>query len=698
MIMQIKYKIRIGGLILSLLLGYSGMAQEGMPTSDVKTIGRYISNQGIELRIFPDRKSTLELGLTDGFYIERSDANSNAFTVIDTVKPFSDDEWENILNINSDNQQLELAKDFYDNIGNKSGGNLNFEEGISSLKQQKAVEDFEFMIFILTAIKDENSAQALGLRYVDSTVLDGANYTYRIGLVSSNNIYDINSVPYTIKAENGSVDYQNEVYVVQGDKELSFVWIEKPDLSGYFVERLDPGKTEYIQLNKTPIYTLLGKGFKGERRSGYNDFGLVNYETYSYRFFGYTAFGDRVQFAELEAMPVDMTPPQNPFLKQPQHIKPNEVLVEWEMNGPLEGDLNGFIVARSDQNKGDFTILHPYLLDKNTNNFIDTSFIKGQTNYYLIQAADTSGNFSSSFPVSVTLIDSMPPSNPKFISGEIDSMGVVILDIELNKEKDLMGYRLYTSNNPEDEFSVIQEGFNSVDSMDNPVKVQFIDTVTLRTLDPYVYYKIKALDYNYNQSKFSDILMVKRPDTIPPITPVFKGVRVREYEVELFFALSHNIDVVEQGLYRRIDNDDNWEIISFLENDQKNYVDTNVTQGVMYSYSLRSKDDSDNYSDFSVPVSGRPFDNGVRPVVVDIQSSIEEGELTLQWNYSEQYPNAFFIVYKKDDDGTLRQFKRVNSGLFSQNLNKGIHEYGIKAFTNDGGESKISEMIIIEID
>ena len=185
--MQIKYKIRIGGLILSLLLGYSGMAQEGMPTSDVKTIGRYISNQGIELRIFPDRKSTLELGLTDGFYIERSDANSNAFTVIDTVKPFSDDEWENILNINSDNQQLELAKDFYDNIGNKSGGNLNFEEGISSLKQQKAVEDFEFMIFILTAIKDENSAQALGLRYVDSTVLDGANYTYRIGLVSSNN-------------------------------------------------------------------------------------------------------------------------------------------------------------------------------------------------------------------------------------------------------------------------------------------------------------------------------------------------------------------------------------------------------------------------------------------------------------------------------------------------------------------------------
>ena len=91
MIMQIKYKTIIGGLILSLLLVHSGMSQEGAPTSDVKTIGRYISNQGIELRIFPDRKSTLESGLIDGFYIERSDANSNVFTVIDIVKPFSDD-------------------------------------------------------------------------------------------------------------------------------------------------------------------------------------------------------------------------------------------------------------------------------------------------------------------------------------------------------------------------------------------------------------------------------------------------------------------------------------------------------------------------------------------------------------------------------------------------------------------------------
>jgi len=695
--MNDKYKYIIQ-FSLVFFLSHNLIAQDQQPISDIKSIGRYIENQGIELRIFPDRKSTLEIGLINGFLIERSDVGSNNFIVIDTITAFSTDEWENILNLNVDNQELELAKDFYDNINNKKGGDFDFQQGISSLKNQKSVEDFEFMVFILTAIKDENAAQALGLRYVDNTVTEGETYSYRIGLVSKNNIYDINSIPFTIKAEVGSVQYENKVYVVEGDQELSFVWIEIPELSGYFVERLDEGADEYVQLNTTPIYTLSSEGFKGELRSSYNDVGLTNYKTYSYKFFGYTAFGERIQFAELEAMPRDLTSPQNPFLKQPQHFSPNEVLVEWEMNSPVVEDLKGFIVARSDKNTGDFKIIHPSLLGKNQRSLIDTSFITGQKNYYIVQAIDEVGNLSSSFPVSVTLIDSIPPLKPIFISGKIDSMGVVTLDIELNEEKDLMGYRLYTSNSPKHEFSVIQEGFNDIDSMDNQVQTRFVDTVTLKTLTPYIYYRAKALDYNYNQSQFSDILKVKRPDTIPPTTPVFKRVQVSEYEVKLSFALSKSIDVVEHILYRRLSDNDEWKVISILDNIQKNYIDTNVTQGVMHSYSLRAKDDSDNYSDFANSVSAKPFDNGVRPVVTDIQSKVEGKILTLEWIYSEKYPNAFFIVYKKDIDGNLRQFKKVNSSFFKQNLNKGLHEYAIKAFTKNGGESKISEIISINID
>jgi len=684
-------------ITLMLFLSINGYSQNTELTSKIQAVGRYVPGTGVELRFFPDRKSTLELGLKGGFYIERSTGSTDDFTRIATIQPFSSAQWEEALNLHSGNINIELAKDFYDNLEESTGGDLNFEKGIAALKEQKAAEDFEYMIFVLTAIKDKYTAEALGLSYVDATAVEGETYQYRIKLVAESNLYTIESVPYRIVAQENSSQYQNKVYTKTGDKELSFVWLETPELSGCYVERANPGETEFVRLNKAPIYTLSGKGFEGEKRSGYNDEGLVNYQTYSYRFYGNTPFGEEMMFAEVKAMPRDLTPPQQPFLKQPQHVTPNEVLVSWEMN-KVDTDLKGFVVARSDKNKGDFTVIHTNLLDPTTRDFTDTTFIAGQTNYYVVQVLDTSNNISSSFPVSVTLIDSVPPSQPEFISGEIDSLGVVTLNIELNKEKDLMGYRLFYSNSNEHEFSVIREGFNDLDSMEKPVQIQFLDTVTLNTLTPYVYYRVKALDYNYNQSKISEIIIVKRPDSIPPTTPVFKRVKIREYEVELHFSLSKSVDVVEQILYRKIKIEDDWKVITILDNSQNKYIDSNVTQGILYSYSLRSKDDSDNYSDFAVSVSGKPFDNGVRPLVTDIKSIIEEKKLTLTWNYSDKYPDAYFIIYKKDNDGNLRQLRKVKVRLFSQNLKKGNHEYGIKAFTNGGGESKISEIIKINID
>jgi hypothetical protein len=685
-------------ITLMLFLSINGYSQNTELTSKIQAVGRHIPGTGVELRFFPDRKSTLELGIKNGFYLERSTGSSDDFTRIATVQSFNSAQWEEVLSLHSQNQDLELAKDFYDNLEISSGGNLDFEEGIASLKEQKSAEDFEYMVFLLTAIKDKFVAEALGLSYIDATAIEGETYQYRVKLVAESNLYTIESLPYRITAEENGSQYKNKVYTKTGDKELSFVWLETPELSGYYVERANPGETEFARLNKAPIYTLRGKGFEGDRRSGYNDEGLENYKTYTYRFFGNTPFGEEVQFAEVKAMPKDLTPPTKPFLKQPQHVKPNEVLVSWEMNGALDTDLKGFVVARSDKNKGDFTVIHPNLLSPETRNFTDTTFIKGQTNYYIIQALDTSNNISSSFPVSVTLIDSVPPSKPKFISGKIDSLGVVTLDIELNKEKDLMGYRLFFANDDFHEFSVIREGFNHLDSMENPVQIQFLDTVSLNTLTSYVYYKIKALDYNYNQSKFSEILKVKRPDTTAPTTPVFKRVKVRMHEVELRFALSRSRDVVEQMVYRKLNFEDDWELLVILANSDTKYIDTNVVQGTMYMYSLRAKDDSDNYSDYAVSVSCKPFDNGVRPIVVDMETSVEENKVLIEWEYPEKYEDAFFIIYKKDKHGTLREFRKANEKLFTETLVAGNYEYGIKAFTKDGGQSKISEIIKVNID
>ena len=49
--------------------------------------------------------------------------------------------------------------------------------------------------------------------------------------------------------------------------------------------------------------------------------------------------------------------------------------------------------------------------------------------------------------------------------------------------------------------------------------------------------------------------------------------------------------------------------------------------------------------DYAVSVSGKPYDNGVRPIVTAISISSEDKKVVLSWDYSEKYPEAFFILF-----------------------------------------------------
>lgn len=680
------------------------------PVSYINLVGRYTEGKGIDIRFFPDKKSVLETGFKDGFIIERMLFDTTVkrkaddtlvYTEIARIYPYADKQWESAIsnqkNLEAKND-LEIARDFLKNIDKKEGGAFNFDKGIAELKDQKSKEDFEYMVFELTALKNSNVAIALGLGYTDSTAIKGKSYFYRVRLIGKSDIYQIIPVDYRIVAENLNKGYQNPVYVKQGDTELFFAWLDLPELSGYFVERANPGETNFIQLNKAPIHKLQGSDFTEESRSGYHDKDLINYQVYTYRFFGYTLFGEKVQFAEVKGMPKDLTPPENPFLPQPQHVKPNEVLVTWKMNPVPAPDLKGFFVARSEKNEGDFKVLHNTMLPKDTRTFTDTTFIKGKTNYYVVQAIDTANNVSSSFPVSVTLIDSIPPLKPVFISGKIDSLGIVTITVEKNKEKDLMGYRLFKANSTEHEFSVIYESFVENDSLNQEIQTVFKDTVTLNSLTPFIYYKIKALDFNYNQSEFSDIIAITRPDTIPPVTPVFTNVIVKEKQVELYFAPSESIDVREQVVYRKTDITSDWTILLKLNPTQKQVIDTNVKTGTTYYYTIRAMDESNLYSDYAHMVYGKPFDSGIRPPVTNFTASLQDKKVALKWDYPQLNKEVFFVIYKKNGKGQLIQYTRITEKTFTDKNTGKENEYAIKALTADGGQSILSSSITQKVE
>lgn len=683
-------------IIVSLILAsLSSFAQIEGAKCRIATIGRYTAT-GIELRWMPDNKTILRLGFDNGYTIERSDSGTGKFENMATVKAFSKVKWDSLV-ANEKNTatqtNLEVAMEFL--FAGKEPGQkgISLDAGIAELNEQKSKEDMIYALFVLTAIKDSRAAEALGLGFIDKTAEEGKTYSYRIKLNAKSAIYEIENGAITVKAAFDTNKYKNEVLVFPGDKQLSFAWSAKPELAGYFVERAAEGEATFKPLNTIPVYDSKGAGFDGPANGSFDDDSLTNYQWYRYRFYGNTAFGEKVLFAEVKGMPRDLTPPEAPILRQPKHAKPKEVLVEWDIYGNIS-DLKGFIVSRSDKDTGKFQILHKALLPNTTRSYMDTGFNIQENNYYTVYAIDTAGNLSSSYPGYVALIDSTPPAKPQILSAIIDSSGVVTITVKSGKEKDLKGYRLFKANSAEHELSVIEEAFKKDKTDTAAIKIVFTDTVTLNSLTAKIYYRVKALDFNYNQSQFSEIAIVKKPDTIPPVTPVFTNIIVKEMQVELYFAPSESIDVKEQVIYRKTDIAADWNILLRLIPTQKQVIDTNVKSGTTYYYTIRAMDESNLYSDYAHMVYGKPFDSGIRPPVTNITASLQDQKAVLTWDYPPMNKEVFFVIYKKNAKGELQQYARVTEKIFTDKNTGKENTYAIKALTADGGQSLLSALVI----
>lgn len=90
--------------------------------------------------------------------------------------------------------------------------------------------------------------------------------------------------------------------------------------------------------------------------------------------------------------------------------------------------------------------------------FMDT--IPDFTNYYLISVFNKNKEKLSSIVTYSELVDSFPPLSPRNVIGKIDSSGKVIINWSHNNDKDLDGYRVYSSNDPKFEFILETPGFD----------------------------------------------------------------------------------------------------------------------------------------------------------------------------------------------------------------------------------------------
>lgn len=684
-----RYKL----LIIAILCVPFVVFGQDLIESEVTVAAHYVEQEAtMDVYCFSTENEVMIKLLGQGFILERSD-DGVSFEKIAEIHHADSIAWKQLLEETTkpkDKKFVSYMKTFiervgyYDILSQFNSVNASFED----MYKQKTEMGKLLLSIMLKSMQDKEMAKLMGVFYTDTSIEKGKTYYYRAKPLATFTEYKVTSKPAKVTAT-AKIDYTKKIDVLQGDGTLGFSW-EQDNLVGYFVERKAYNETEFKALTDRIQFTSRPRGYKGEVKGAFDDKGLENYKPYTYRFYANTFWGEKVLFGEVTAHAVDRTPPPAPFLPQPKHTKPDEVTVSWKVQKETP-DLLGFVVARSTQPNGDFQVLHDRILPKNIRNFVDKSFRTDTLNYYMVQAIDTARNISSSNSALVVLIDSIPPKKPVFVQSAISKKGEVTLEVKKNEARDLMGYRLYKSNSPEHEFSVIYEGFKHKGALDT-IPTVFTDTTTLKTLTPYVYYRVKALDTHYNESEFSEIVKLKRPDTIPPATPVFKKVEISKNKVVLSFALSPSEDVVSQMIYRRENKNEAWQLLDSLTGKQTAYTDTKVAKGTTYYYSLRAKDDSGLFSAYATPVFGRPYDNGVRTPVSKIKIKKQDDKLLLSWEYPQKNADTFFIVYKSNKKGQLLQYKRTEALQLSIPYT-GKADYGIKVFTKDGGQSVLSKTV-----
>lgn len=560
-------------------------------------------NNKVVLRLFPANQSSLLTGNKKGYRIQRADLTQADLTQADLTKlnyadiktPISirltEDSGVNYIDKNNITDTLErkmagLAYGLTEiNVSSKKGDVL--ANGMTSLKEQQQDESMKFFMVNLACNRSKLAAKILGLWVDDEEVELGKTYAYRVKINDDKNDWFY----LKVKCNNFNPNYlvNNDIKLNEADTKVEFNFPEGYDYYAFNIDRSNFVKGAYKRLNKEPMVKINPIGTVGKTDYTFGDSSLINYKKYFYKVWVNTPFGDELLFADFAAMPRDKTPPPMPAIRTANHINPKQVEIKWEMMGNELSDLKGFNVKRSNKNEGPFKIISQKILAENARTFIDENFDKDGENYYVLEAIDTAANTIESYPAYVTLIDSIPPAIPVLEKAIIDSLGKITIKIQPNKEKDFMGYQLLKANAEDHEFSVEQETFK--DTLGATTFILY-DSTTLQSLSPKIYYKLIAFDSHYNQSEFSKVIIIKRPDTISPVSPIIKNFKVADSSVTIFFANSSSEDAIANYLLRKEISKPIFDTI-FRNSDvsKKNFVDTKITGGIEYEYTMLAKDE-----------------------------------------------------------------------------------------------------------
>jgi hypothetical protein len=524
--------------------------------------------------------------------------------------------------------------------------NLDFDKGIEDVRKAENDIDFTYFLVFNSFVNDIKACKYLGLYYIDTNAKSGVDYEYRV--VPGNHIpgRKFNSNHSHKKADFDESINDVIVKTYAGDQELTFAWQLPSDILTWTIQKSEDGKS-YKEITDPNSYQL--QNIDNNVRT-WRDTNLINYKEYYYRLYGVDIWAQRIFLDKFHDHPIDLTPPPSPFLSQPRHIGEKEVVISWSTIKNQYEDTQGFLVARSEFSDSNWVQIHDGIISPETTEFMDTSFSMDLPNYYRIYALDTAGNYSISNAAAVALVDSIPPQPPIISSASIDTNGIVTISIDPNIEHDLLGYKLLFANDSTHEFSVVEE---MLELPEIKSFTEFSDTISLRSLTKNVYYKLIALDQNYNESLPSKAVELDRPDTIAPSRSIISNYSVKKSGIELSIVSSSSDDAVVIQIFRRVEGENDWTILNEIPNENTMYIDDKIVASTTYEYAVNAVDESGNISKISpiIQITTRRVPKIEQPII-EGEFNIQTRNITLRINTGLQGENYKIALYRIIDNTT----------------------------------------------
>lgn len=693
------YLLIIGSIVLSglcsNLFGQNLNVQNLQDTASIKIISK-VSTDSIILRWAPNHPGAWEQGLSFGYILERAEIPSDSSLEIRVEKlnntiilPLKKEDWKSVFKPENKMAALAASQIYF-----PKEQQFNLDPTALQAKQNQLLNRHGFTLF--AADRDVQVATASGLAFIDKSFKKGANYLYRIYFAKPlEGIYTDTALIFINTSELDKIPLTRTPAVTAGDQRIELRWDAgiKSGFSGFYIERSEAGKNEFKKLNDEPMVSFRNEN--KDQNMGYYIDSIPNYKPFEYRLIGLTAFGELSQPSEpIRAMATDQTPPLSAVITAVKNEDKSKLRINW-MFPQKSADFDHITIARSLNNDGPFQNISQSL-NKDITTYLDEKPEPHQGNFYVVLCYDTAGNISKSLPFYGIVQDDTPPEIPLNLSGYIDTTSVVHLNWNLGKEPDLQGYRVYYSNSPDHEFSNITPQILK-DTI-------FLDTIQKRTLSKHIYYRIAAVDNNYNHSKLSPWIKVKRLDVIAPVAPIFSAIEVLDTAVVLKWINSSSDDVQSQYLYRKMQGESEWTLLNKYENHPfpTVFLDRNFEKKIFYEYKLQALDSSGLKSEFSPIGSVRTYDNGLRKGVTEFTLLFdkEKGKNVLNWKYEEKGEYQFWI-YRSVKNQPITKYKVVkgDSRMFEEEVQNGgnnQYQYAVKVVYKNGGESPLSPIQDLE--